>query len=80
LSARLEITVGFRHGKLGGAPRAVKQISIWHPTVTATAHKLARLVYFRLTRGQAYVEVDQQYYEDHYRERVVETLSKRRER
>jgi transposase len=45
--------------------------------ITATAHKLARLVYFMLTRGQAYVEAGQQYYEDRYRERVVQTLTKR---
>jgi transposase len=45
--------------------------------ITATAHKLARLVYFMLTKGQAYVEAGQQYYEDRYRERVVQNLSKR---
>jgi transposase len=45
--------------------------------ITATAHKLARLVYFMLTRGQAYVEAGQQYYEDRYHERVVQTLTKR---
>ena len=27
--------------------------------ITATAHKLARLAYFMLTRGQAYVEAGQ---------------------
>ena len=32
--------------------------------ITATAHKLARLVYFMLTRGQAYVEAGQQDYEE----------------
>jgi transposase len=45
--------------------------------ITATAHKLARLVYFMLTKGQAYVEAGQQYYEDRYRERVVQSLTKR---
>ena len=45
--------------------------------ITATAHKLARLVYFMLTRGQAYVEAGQQYYEERYRERVVQNLTKR---
>src|SRR5699024_27328 len=32
---------------------------------TATAHKLARLVYFMLTRGEAYVDEGQQRYEAH---------------
>ena len=45
--------------------------------ITATAHKLARLVYFMLTRGQAYVEAGQQYYEERYRARVVQNLTKR---
>ena len=46
-------------------------------TATATAHKLARLVYFMLTKGQAYTDAGQQYYEDRYRERVVQSLTKR---
>ena len=45
--------------------------------ITATAHKLARLVYFMLTKGQAYADQGQQYYEDRYRERVVQSLTKR---
>ena len=45
--------------------------------ITATAHKLARLVYFMLTKGQAYVEAGQDYYEQRYRERVVQNLTKR---
>lgn len=45
--------------------------------ITATAHKLARLVYFMLTKGQAYVEAGQQYYEERYRERVMHNLIKR---
>lgn len=30
---------------------------------TATAHKLARMVYFMLTRGEAFVDQGQQRYE-----------------
>lgn len=44
---------------------------------TATAHKLARLIDFMLTKGQPYVDVGQQYYEDRYRERVFQNLTKR---
>ena len=45
--------------------------------ITATAHKLARLIYFMLTKGQDHVDAGQHYYEDRYRERVVQNLSKR---
>ncbi len=45
--------------------------------VTAAAHKLARMVYLLLTRGQEYVDQGQQYYEERYRERVVRGLAKK---
>lgn len=45
--------------------------------VTAAAHKLARLVYLMLTRGQEYVDHGQLYYEERYRERVVRALAKK---
>ena len=45
--------------------------------ITATAHKLARLVYFMLTKGQAHTDAGQQYCEARYRERVVQSLNKR---
>jgi transposase len=45
--------------------------------VTATAHKLARLIYLLITRGQAYVDQGQQYYEQRYRDRVIRQLQKR---
>ena len=49
--------------------------------ITATAHKLARLVYLMLTKAQAYTCTDakagQQYDEDRHRERVAKSLAKR---
>jgi transposase len=45
--------------------------------IAATAHKLARLVYFMLTRGQAYVDAGQQHYEERYQQRMVHNLAKR---
>ena len=45
--------------------------------VTAAAHKLARLIYILLTRGEEYVDQGQQYFEQRYRERVVRQLTKR---
>jgi transposase len=45
--------------------------------VTAAAHKLARLFYALLTKGQEYVDQGQQYYEERYRERVIHHLQRR---
>lgn len=45
--------------------------------ITATAHKLARLVYSMLKNGTAYVDVGQQYYEERYRSRVVQNLKRK---
>src|SRR6516162_8829398 len=50
-----------------GAPKAI----------TATAHKLARLVYSLLKHGTAYVTQGMDEYERRYRERVVRSLSRR---
>lgn len=44
---------------------------------TAIAHKLARLFYFMLTRGQAYVDQGEAEYERRYRERAVAGLKRR---
>lgn len=45
--------------------------------ITATAHKLARLIYSMLKHGTAYVDVGQDHYERQYRERVVQSLTRR---
>ena len=45
--------------------------------VTAAAHKLARLIYSMLTKGQEYTDQGQDYYEERYRERVLRSLSQR---
>jgi transposase len=50
-----------------GAPKAI----------TATAHKLARLVYTMLKHGTAYVDAGQEYYEERYRSRVVQNLKRK---
>jgi transposase len=41
---------------------------------TAVAHKLARMIYFMLTRGQDYVDQGQQHYEQLQRERSIAAL------
>jgi transposase len=50
-----------------GAPKAI----------TATAHKLARLVYAMLKYGTDYVDAGQEYYEERYRTRVVQNLKRK---
>ena len=50
-----------------GAPKAI----------TATAHKLARLVYSMLKNGADYVDVGQKYYEERYRGRVIQNLKRK---
>jgi len=45
--------------------------------VTATAHKLARLVYSMLKHGTEYVDAGQDYYERQYKERVVQNITRR---
>ena len=45
--------------------------------VTAAAHKLARLIYTLLTRGQEYTDQGQDYYEERHRQRVLHALSQR---
>lgn len=45
--------------------------------ITATAHKLARLIYTLWTQGTAYVDQGQNYYEERYRQRVVHHLHKK---
>jgi hypothetical protein len=50
-----------------GAPKAI----------TATAHKLARLVYAMLKHGTAYVDAGQDYHEERYRNRAVQNLKRK---
>ena len=45
--------------------------------VTAAAHKLARLIYTMLTKGQEYTDQGQDYYEERCRQRVDRALSQR---
>jgi hypothetical protein len=45
--------------------------------ITATAHKLAKIVYNMLKYGKAYVDRGVQYYEEQYRARVLKGLKRR---
>ena len=55
-------------GRLG-APKAI----------TATAHKLARLIYMMLKHGEAYVDKGQEYYEQQYQDRTLNALTRQAE-
>ena len=44
---------------------------------TAAAHKLARMVYFMLTRGEDFVDQGQQRYEEQQRQRSIAALKRR---
>jgi transposase len=48
--------------------------------ITAAAHKLARLIYMMLTKGEEYVDQGQEYFEERYRQRVLHHLAKRAEK
>lgn len=45
--------------------------------ITATAYRLARILYNMLRFGTAYVELGQDYYERHYQHRVLKNISRR---
>ena len=45
--------------------------------VTAAAHKLARLIYAMLTKGEEYTDRGQDYFEGRYRQRVLHNVAQR---
>jgi hypothetical protein len=64
-----------------GAGRVLPQDVLAHGlgpcAVTAAAHKIARLIYTMLTKGEEYTDQGQEYFEERYRERVLRALSQR---
>lgn len=50
-----------------GAPKAI----------TATAYKIARLIYSMMKYGQDYVDAGQDYYDQQYKERIVKNMRRR---
>src|SRR5438132_9073206 len=64
------------HSALGAFFRRMKA-RLWTPkAITATAHKLARLVYSLLKHGSAYVQQGMDAYESQYRERKVKAMAR----
>jgi len=68
--ARADCALGAFYRRMKGRLGAPKAI-------TATAHKLAKIVYNMLKYGRAYVDVGADYYDRKYRERVVKNLERR---
>ena len=64
------------HSALGAFLRRKKAQLGAPKAITATAHKLARLVYAMLKNGTQYVETGHDEYERRYRERVVRNLKR----
>ena len=50
-----------------GAPKAI----------TATAYKIARLIYTMMKHGEAYVDAGQDYYDQQYKKRIVKNMQRR---
>ena len=65
------------HSALGAYERRMRTRLGAPKAITATAHKLARLVYSMLRYGTAYVDAGQQAYEQKYRDRVLTNLQRR---
>ena len=62
------------HSYLGAYYRRMKARMGAPKAITATAHKLARIVYAMLRDGTQYVEKGMEYYESRYRERAIANL------
>jgi transposase len=65
------------HSALGAYYRRMRARLGAPKAITATAHKLARLVYSMLRYGTAYVDAGQQAYEQKYRDRVLMNLQRK---
>jgi transposase len=65
------------HGALGAFLRRMKSRLGAAGAITATAHKLARLVYYSLKHGIQYVKQSQEAYEEQQREKQIANLKKK---
>jgi hypothetical protein len=70
---------GLHHSRcaLGAYYRRIAARAGAGKAITATAHKLARLVYAILTKGEEFIQRSQDHYEDQVRARTVQYLHKK---
>ena len=79
-AAALRLAVNSLHkskSALGAFSRRMKAKLGTPAAITATAHKLARLIYSMLKYGQEYVDAGQDYYERQYRDRALRNATRR---
>jgi transposase len=62
---------------LGAYLRRLKSRKGPAKAITATAHKLAKIIYNMLRRGVEYIEAGQDYYEAQYRDRIIKNLKRK---
>ena len=62
---------------LGAYLRRLKSHKGPMKAITATAHKLAKIIYNMLRFGTEYMEAGQTYYEEQYRDRVIRNLKRK---
>lgn len=62
---------------LGAYLRRLKSRKGPMKAITATAHKLAKIIYNILRHGVEYIESGQAYYEEQYQERVLNNLKRK---
>jgi len=62
---------------LGAYLRRLKSSKGPMKAITATAHKLAKIIYNMLSQGIEYIEVGQAYYDEQYRDRVLKNLKRK---
>lgn len=65
------------HCALGAFYRRIRARHGGPKAVTATAHKLARIVYFMLKQRQPYHDPGADYYDEQYRRRTIRSLQRR---
>jgi transposase len=70
-------TAGKSYSALGAFYRRLRARLGAPKAITATAHKIARIFYHLWTRGGSYLDPGVDYYEQRYRERMVNNLQKK---
>ena len=75
---RLAANALYRSGSALGAFLRRKKAQLGAPkAITATAHKLARIIYAMLRYGQQYVDAGAEYYQSQYHERALRAAKRR---
>ena len=70
-------SVSHSDSALGGYYRRMRAKHGAPKAITATAHKVARLIYFMLKKQVAYNDPGAEYYEKQYRERTIINLKRK---